>query len=129
MKFTSDLDAAKTMISSQHPDSNTQYAKFYIGYWAASRHPESVRQTYAKLPHPEDFIDPSWDPQEKAMVLDYLYRAAVVESWRGFACCRLCDCNDVGWRDFGDGVYAWPESFAHYIERNDFWNISVQTLK
>lgn len=70
---------------------------------------------------PSEFVDPSWDPAQRAQVVAYLKSGQVAESWMGSAYCRLGCFNRqmasvMGSRDFTDGVWLWPEGYAHYLE-------------
>ena len=90
-------------------------------------------------PHPEgllwpgDCIDLTWDPSERAKVIAYVKQTREESCLRymGYSWCRLCaetapprDPQDrtiapwesLGTADYGDGVFRWPEGYAHYIE-------------
>lgn len=70
---------------------------------------------------PEKLVDPGWDPAERAKVIAYLRAGETLEAWLGYAYCRM-GCfggrmsGEMGSRDFTDGVWVWPEGFAHYLE-------------
>jgi hypothetical protein len=71
------------------------------------------------LPSVWDYVDPTWDPRERELVLRYVSEPR----WRGESCCgystcRICGKNDNGSADFSDGLYVWPEGFAHYISQH-----------
>lgn len=73
-----------------------------------------------RLPVPWDYQDASWDPAERALTIQYLQRGTQYESWRGSSPCRFgCNGEKLGYRDYTDGVYVWPEGFAHYVEVHD----------
>jgi hypothetical protein len=77
-------------------------------------------ERFESLPVPSDFIDETWDPAERALVLAYLKGGKTYESWRGFSWCRLgcTGCMDMGTTDRTDGTYVWPEGFSHYVEKH-----------
>jgi len=69
------------------------------------------------LPVPWDYVDETWDENEKFAVLAHLKLGTEFEAWRGFSWCRFrCDGRMSGHRDLTDGTYVWPEGFAHYVE-------------
>ena len=112
------------MILDRHPDhqpdgrSKVKYK--YIGYWATNSDPKFC--SYAQrednqLPWPGDFVDTTWDPKERDLVVEYLKKAPKVCHWMGFSYCRLgCEEVDMGVSDHGDGIFVWPEGFSHYVE-------------
>lgn len=84
-----------------------------IGYWRGSAPGDEA------LPDPRDHVDLSWDPAERATIASYLKRGLVAGTWRGYSDCRFrCGRPDeqMGHRDLTDGVYVWPEGYAHYVE-------------
>lgn len=68
---------------------------------------------------PRTLVDASWDATERARVVAYLKNGVTHETWRGFSYCRF-ECgrpsHKMGSRDLTDGVYVWPEGYAHYVE-------------
>lgn len=82
-----------------------------IGYWASA-------QASTPWPVPHEFVDRSWDPDERHIVAAYLRTGIVARMYMGFSPCRMCGC-DNGSLEFTDGVYVWPEGFAHYIANHD----------
>lgn len=107
--------------SSNRPPLREQYSegqRRYIGFWAASSDPEadSYAQKGILLPWPEDFVDESWDPEERAMVVRFLKAGQEVEWWRGSSFCRFKCGHSMGGTDLSDGHYVWPFGFAHYVE-------------
>lgn len=108
------------MVVGAHPDHSKLVGKRYIGYWAADKDP--AKCSYARkgisLPWPGDYVDTSWDPQERAAVVAYLESVHDVVAWCGRSYCRLGCAESIamGSTDKGDGVYVWPEGFAHYVE-------------
>ena len=92
------------MILDQHPDGLPGKA---IGYWFNDHHPD--------LPKPENYVSLNWRPLERDAVIKYLKAGHVKGSWRGWSNCRMCGCMN-GSQCLGDGVFVWPEGFAHYVE-------------
>lgn len=80
-----------------------------IGYWRNAQHPE--------LPDPAEFVDESWDEEERNTVGDYFARGTIAAAYMGYSPCRVCGKNN-GALEFTDGVYVWPEGFAHYIDEH-----------
>ena len=84
-----------------------------VGYW---REPGLVASLVSSLPLAQDFVDPSWSSSpERPVVLAYLKRGRVHEQWMGWSDCRLCGKSN-GTKCLTDGVFVWPEGFAHYVE-------------
>jgi len=109
------------MILDRHPDQPGKKTKErYIGYWASHEDPAVCHYAQKEnvLPWPGDFVDTSWDPQERATVVAYLNGAPDVEFWMGYPHCRFkCPhSTDLGTTDKGDGTYVWPAGFGHYLE-------------
>lgn len=137
-------DAPKTIRrafpSKRSPD------RLYIGYWNGFKLPRPTpptglirtipepppyevqveqweeEQAYRDgLSDPRDFVDESWDPGERAKVIDYLKNADTFERWMGVSFCRFdCGTNDfsMGSCCYTDGTYVWPQGFAHYLEHH-----------
>ena len=114
------------MILAPHPDPDYQGPKAaglkFIGYWTPldrrPDHPECL-----KLPDPRLYVDRKWGFTERAYVLRHLRGGVMWEGWMGpswcrFGCTRDADDVHLGSRDLTDGVYVWPEGFAHYVERH-----------
>lgn len=98
-----------------------------VGYWRPNAVPTQAglghRPLYStnderSLPDPRDHIDLSWDAAERKMVIAYLRKAETCVVWRGIAHCRICDIMNGGTCK-SDGVYMWPEGYAHYLEKHD----------
>jgi hypothetical protein len=83
-----------------------------VGYW---QEPGFVSALLSGLPRVEDCVDTNWDPAERARVIGYLKRGKVKDQWMGYSDCRLCGALN-GSACLTDGVYVWPEGFAHYLE-------------
>jgi hypothetical protein len=84
-----------------------------IGYWRSNTLADILGT--AHLPDPRNQVDRSWNATERARVVAYLKAGQVHESWFGFSRCRLCLCPN-GSTDRTDGVYVWPDGYAHYVE-------------
>jgi len=55
-------------------------------------------------------------------VLSYLRSATLFKEWRGLSHCRFeCGVSDeeMGYREFTDGIWVWPEGSVHYVEKHD----------
>jgi hypothetical protein len=87
-----------------------------IGYWR----PDVVasQPVDERWPSPADFIEESWDEDERDAVIDYLGRGFVVRAYMGFSPCRLCANSQNGALELSDGVYVWPEGLAHYVSEH-----------
>jgi hypothetical protein len=113
----------RSMILDQHPGFPGKKTQFkYIGFWATNEDPQlcSYAQKLIVLPWPGHFVDPCWDRKERDLVIDYLKKAPDVEHWRGNSWCRFkCVKYLEGYTDKGDGVFVWPEGFAHYVEKHN----------
>ncbi|WP_374969511.1 hypothetical protein [Terrabacter sp. BE26] len=83
-----------------------------IGYWSGSGAAE-------EWPSVAEFVDPSWDTDERLDVGVYLQSGLVARAWMGYARCRLCDLVKNGNLDLTDGTYVWPEGLAHYVLEHD----------
>lgn len=100
----------------------------YIGFWAPSkdgsvvptgnRTLDAIRsrdaQRESDLPFPENYIDRTWDPSERRLVVAYLNDCPQGSMYRGSSRCRICGILN-GAADRHDDVYIWPSGFAHYI--------------
>lgn len=120
--------------------------RLYIGYWSGFKLPKptpptgrvrtipepppyevQVKQWEEEqahrdgLPDPRDFVDESWDPAERDLVVDYLKTAKTDTRWMGVSFCRFncgIDEFEMGSRCYTDGTYVWPQGFAHYLEHH-----------
>lgn len=84
----------------------------YMGYWHSLQSPD--------LPDPAWFVDPAWDEREKKRVLRY-FRKCDPTPWifLGSSWCRFrCGRGALGYREYTDGTFVWPEGLPHYIERH-----------
>lgn len=80
-----------------------------LGYWQDEMSPE--------WPDPSDFIDPTWQGDERESVSSYLSQATVLFAALGASQCRICG-RPNGTLDLTDGVYLWPEGLAHYVDEH-----------
>jgi len=99
------------MIFLNHP----AYIGYYkdlkmIGYWYSKWDPD--------FPMPQNFVDKTWDETERQLVIKYLKTAKFYEGWMGWSSCRFCE-QENGSTCLTDGVYVFPEGFAHYIEEHN----------
>lgn len=118
------------MILSPHPDpdySRTPKAAGmkFIGYWTTrGRHNLHESMELLTLPDPRNFVDPTWSRAERQRVLEHLRMGTMWEGWFGPSWCRFgCtfeedDRRDMGSMDLTDGVYVWPQGFAHYVDKH-----------
>ena len=100
---------ANEMVRMQHPDGGGVFLKqpgAFIGFWGSP-----IDRT---LPDPHDFVDDTWDLQERRRVADYLDYGKEVAHYKGCSTCRICGQRN-GSQDLGDGVFVWPEGLGHYI--------------
>lgn len=97
-----------------------------VGFWARKQDEKSEA-----LPWPADFIDLSWDLEERTDVLAYLCAPTEKIGYRGSSWCRLCaeimpppspgvprralNWEMLGSHDFSDGIFVWPEGYFHYV--------------
>jgi hypothetical protein len=84
-----------------------------IGYWRVDEAPLS-------FPHPKELIDPSWTPEERMPVADYLAGGVSLGGYFGFSHCRFADGppdEEMGTDDLTDGTWVWPQALAMYVQR------------
>jgi hypothetical protein len=77
-----------------------------IGYWRSDDQPD--------WPDAGDFVDESWDAEERRLVASYLESGTVPWAAMGYSRCRLCRKLN-GSAEFTDGVFVWPEGLSHYV--------------
>lgn len=82
-----------------------------IGYWDGP-------QTSQSWPSPEEFVDASWDTDERDHVASYLRMGLVARGYMGFSPCRFCGENN-GNLELSDGYFVWPDGLAHYVVEHD----------
>lgn len=99
------------MIFQNHSDYTHYYKDLkMIGYWYSHSDPD--------FPNPKKFVDHKWDKTERQIVIAHLKNGKFYEGWMGWSNCRFCGCNN-GYACLTDGVYVFPEGFAHYVEEHD----------
>ncbi|KAH9091406.1 hypothetical protein Ae201684P_010953 [Aphanomyces euteiches] len=76
-----------------------------------------------KRPHPAALQDIEWyqaNPETAHQLIKYVRYAGCVESYEmGYSFCRIdpsCPSKTMGACTLTDGVYCWPEGYAHYLE-------------
>jgi hypothetical protein len=62
----------------------------------------------------QDYVDPDWDEEERALVIDYLTHGAAARRFWGVSSCRLCGIEN-GRGELTDGEWLWPDGLAHYL--------------
>lgn len=77
-----------------------------IGYWQSP--------VDRQWPHPRHLVA-AWEPALRAQIVDYLRRGRTWRRYRGWSYCRF-GCGKNGGTEQTDGVYAWPDGLAHYVE-------------
>ncbi len=80
-----------------------------IGYWRGEGHPE--------LPRAGDFVDTSWDDDERFEVIAHLEHGMIARMCMGPSRCRFCGAPN-GSLNLTDGTYVWPEGLAHYLREH-----------
>ena len=109
------------MILHKHPSMpgrSEWYNRNFIGYWAPLPGFCAMKNNF-QLPRPQDFVDESWDADERALIVQRLKSGTTFVYWMGYSYCRLCDESGMGTECFtADGSWIWPEGFAHYIEKH-----------
>ncbi len=97
------------MILQKHPDLK-KHEQRAIGYWHSVDQPN--------LPKPQDFIDATWNKNEKEFIAGYLDNGVEMAAYKGWSNCRIC--NKVnGSTCLGDDDYIWPEGFSHYVREHN----------
>jgi hypothetical protein len=93
-----------------------------FGYWSPDLHPDKQDSFFGQaLPSPLVFVDKSWDPDERAKVIEILKVGTVHTAWMGYSYCRF-GCSDH--REMGttcdtvDGSWVWPHGLRHYVEHH-----------
>jgi len=76
----------------------TTRSRKLIGYW----HQSYPNANCAPLPHPHALVDPGWEPERRAQIVEYL-KAGLISGWLwcGHSYCRLCCTVALG----SDGHY------------------------
>lgn len=91
------------MILPHHPNKRNGKHRA-IGYWSEDC-------------NPQDFVDPSWDKNQRNAILVHLNNGKSLYRWRGISRCRFCNQRN-GSQCMTDGTYVWPSGFAHYISEH-----------
>jgi hypothetical protein len=78
-----------------------------IGYWDGPH-------ASSGWPSVDSFIDPSWDPDDRDMVAEYLEFGQVARAYMGYSACRIC-ARSNGTLELTDGTFVWPEGLRHYV--------------
>ena len=98
------------------PEGFNLFPREWVGYWQSEDQPD--------LPHPRDFVDPTWDEEERAKVVAYLDDAYYVRGAMGYSWCRmgcpetLDGLREMGNKDFTDGLWVFPEGLVHYVKKH-----------
>ena len=71
-------------------------------------------------PAPQEHVQTGRSETERAEMAAILTAGAVVESWRGYAACRLCGVT-LGSRDLSSHGFVWPEHAEHYVTDHGVW--------
>lgn len=83
-----------------------------IGYWHSDQAPH--------WPDPARFVDPDWDPLQRATISNYLRTASIPCAAAGFSWCRFrCGARALGSAEHTDGTFVWPEGLVHYVESHN----------
>lgn len=81
-----------------------------VGFWQSAPDDD--------LPHPSEFVDSSWDENERLRVAEALralnFPGLVTHTFRGRSRCRICGEPNGASEHFTD-EYTWPDGYAHYI--------------
>jgi hypothetical protein len=82
-----------------------------VGYWYSAQEKH--------FPKPQDFVDPTWQKENRQKIINYLKSGNAVRHYFGFSSCRFnCGARgiEMGTSDLSDGEWMWPEGLFHYIE-------------
>lgn len=60
-------------------------------------------------------MDPSWDPQDRRELTNYILSAPLVVATSGQSACRLCEAMLSASAFQSDGVWLWPQDLGHYL--------------
>ena len=72
--------------------------------------------------HPSQIVSANYSEDVKSKIVHYLKSGNVFLPSLGYSYCRFrCGVSsfEMGTRDLTDGVWMWPEGFAHYVESHD----------
>lgn len=62
-----------------------------------------------------EFVDPTWDREERKFVVAYLRHGVLGRLYMGHSTCRLCGRTNNGYAEHSDGTFIWPSGLAHYV--------------
>lgn len=89
-----------------------------IGYWCRSDDLERF-----PFPDPSTLVGrSSLSPDSRMQLLQYLRSAPILRGFWGYSFCRFgCGVTYrvMGFREYWDGAWVWPEGLAHYVECHD----------
>lgn len=75
------------------------------------------------LPDPSNLVCRNWiESSLKKKLVAYLRNGLTYNSYRGVSYCRFgcgIDNCEMGFREFTDGVWVWPEGLQHYVNKHD----------
>ncbi|MCJ8347198.1 hypothetical protein MJH12_16780 [bacterium] len=84
----------------------------YIGYWADKNGGDNSFPQENKK---------NWKFHEKEKIVLYLKNGQILRTWMDYSYCRL-ECgienSKMGSDDLTDGIWAWPEGYAHYVDKH-----------
>jgi len=123
------------VLRSRQPGLHAQWAPSLklIGYWAPDRWAHSrargdspgdgagrpfKEEEESLFIHPRHRVDPGWEMEDRARIVQYLFDAPAVAFSRGMSYCRF-GCGWNGSAERSDGVWVWPEGLAHYVQSHD----------
>lgn len=95
-------------------------SKLKVGFWSNTlAHKKmlceaKIEDTNGSYPDVNDFIDSTWNLEEKTKILNHIKNGTYNGGYRGWSICRICNQKN-GSQEFTDGTYIWPEGFSHYI--------------
>src|SRR5262245_58166622 len=91
-----------------------------IGYWRELPMVELGRESWHA--DPLIILEALGPRAPEPELLSYLRGGHVFEVWRGYSWCLIrCGLSDpdLGYRDFTDGLWVWPEGLVHYVEAHE----------
>ena len=65
--------------------------------------------------------------KDRELVVSVLRKGKVVESYLGWADCRICGVM-LGTHDVGSHGFVWPEKADHYITEHNVWTPGLDAL-
>ena len=95
-------------------DKVSAMSKKLIGYWM-----RDLRDTDLPLPH--ELVGDIPELVKQAVCV-YLTSGRLFEEYRGLSWCRFyCGVThkEMGFREFTDGVWVWPEGLVHYVQTHN----------